>query len=107
MAAVPWDLLLALIAMTQLCLVLRMVFRGDKRRGRREYGLLREVATASSQRAATTVTTRLRENGVRVTTVPAEDGTGVRIMVFPADEYRAVTLLLEDGWPPEDEDTAV
>jgi hypothetical protein len=106
MAAVPWDLLLALIAMTQIGLVLRMVF-ADKRRGRREYGLLREIATASGQQAAVAVTKRLRENGVRVTTVPAEDGTGVRIMVFPADEHRAVTLLLEDGWPPEDEDAAV
>lgn len=105
MTHVPWDLLLALIVITLLSLALRMVF-GDERGARREYGLLREVATASSHRAAATVTSRLRAHGIRVTTVPAEDGPAQRIMVFPSDERRAVNLLLEDGWPPEDTDSA-
>jgi hypothetical protein len=61
---------------------------------RKDYGLLREVAKVPSSTAARVVEERLQEAGVRATTVPAEDGEGMRILVFPGDQAVAIRALL-------------
>lgn len=63
----------------------------------RHYGLLREIATAPSERAALFVQERLRDNGIRATIVHEAGGARLRVLVFPADEQAAVALLLNDG----------
>ncbi|MGW5051962.1 hypothetical protein [Actinokineospora sp. NPDC004072] len=75
-------------------LVLRWAMAGDRKR---DYGMLREVAKVPSRRAAEVVSERLREVGVRATTVPSPDGESLRILVFPADERRAIDTLLDDA----------
>ncbi|GAA4416132.1 hypothetical protein ACFQV2_30770 [Actinokineospora soli] len=88
----PYLTLIALLVVGLLGLVLRWSFAGE----RRDYGMLREVAKVPSQRAAAVVTSRLRAEGIRVTTVRSPDGESLRIMVFPADERRAIDALLEE-----------
>ncbi|MCT2585045.1 hypothetical protein [Actinophytocola gossypii] len=63
---------------------------------RKEYGLLRSVATVPSATAARIVEERLRSVGVPTTTVPAEDGEHWRVLVFPTDQDVAVRTLLRD-----------
>ena len=63
---------------------------------RKDYGLLREVATVPSTTAARFVEERLQSAGVPATTVPSEDGERLRILVFPTDQDRAVRTLLGD-----------
>jgi len=62
----------------------------------RDYGLLREVATAPSEKAAHFVQQRLRNRGIRSTTVPAADNSRIRVLVFPADAQAAADVLLND-----------
>ena len=90
----PYLLLVALLVIGGLGLVLRWSFAGDVRK---DYGLLKEIAKVPSQTAATFVEERLLQAGVRATTVPSEDGEGLRILVFPADERAAIAALLDDG----------
>ncbi|WP_229787559.1 MULTISPECIES: hypothetical protein [Actinokineospora] len=89
----PYLTLVSLLVIGLLGLVLRWAFAGDRNR---DYGMLREVAKVPSQRAAEVVSERLRLAGVRTTTVPSPDGESLSIMVFPADEHRAITTLLDD-----------
>ncbi|MGX7824706.1 hypothetical protein ACTG9Q_06410 [Actinokineospora sp. 24-640] len=90
----PYLTLVALVVVGLLGLVLRWAFASDRNR---DYGLLREVATVPSRTAATIVEDRLRDAGVRTTTVPSPDGETLRILVFPADANRAIETLLEDS----------
>ncbi|MGQ0841246.1 hypothetical protein [Actinokineospora sp.] len=91
----PYLLLVALLVIGGLGLVLRWGFATDERP--KNYGLLREVAKVPSATAARFVEERLRQAGVRATTVPAEDGDGLRVLVFPADERAAIDALLDDA----------
>jgi hypothetical protein len=87
-------MVVALFVIGLLGLVLRWAFTGDQKR---DYGVLREIARVPSQRAADVVVARLRDEGIRVTTVRVMDGESQRIMVFPVDERRAVAILLEES----------
>jgi len=90
-----YSLLVPLIAVAILALVLRWASNLDTDRAhRKDYGLLREVAKVPSSTAARVVEERLSAVGIRATTVPAEDGNGMRIMVFPNDEQTAIRTLL-------------
>ncbi|HEV2779799.1 MAG TPA: hypothetical protein VGX25_10420 [Actinophytocola sp.] len=92
-----YTLLVPLAAIGVLALVLRWALSQDTDEAhRKDYGLLREVAKVPSPTAARVVEQRLQEAGVRSTTVPAEDGNGMRIMVFPGDENTAIQALLRD-----------
>jgi hypothetical protein len=86
----PYLMVVALAVIGVLGLVLRWAFATE---GKRDYGVLKEVARVPSQRAADVVVSRLRDEGIRVTTVRSVDGS-LGIMVFPADERRAVAVLL-------------
>ncbi|WP_104482189.1 hypothetical protein V5P93_006163 [Actinokineospora auranticolor] len=90
----PYLSLVALLVVGGLGVVLRWAFKSDDRK--RDYGLLREIAKVPSRTAAGFVEERLRAVGVRATTVPAEDGEGLRVLVFPADEHTAIAALLDD-----------
>jgi hypothetical protein len=99
------ELLVLLAIGFLLCAVLRWSF-GDGRVTRklhkaRDYGLLREVATTPSDRAARFVQDRLRRGGIRATTAPDDDTGAVHVLVFPADARAAADLLLTDD--PTDE----
>jgi hypothetical protein len=59
-----------------------------------DYGLLREIAIVPSHQAAQYVREQLRDNDIRSTTAPTDDGTGQRILVFPADVDAATAALL-------------
>ena len=90
-----YTLLIPLLAVGVLALVLKWASSLDTDRAhRKDYGLLREVAKVPSSTAARVVETRLKQAGVAATTVPAEDGNGLRIMVFPTDEAIAIKVLL-------------
>jgi hypothetical protein len=92
-----YTLLVALLAIGALALVLRWALSLDTDKAhRKDYGLLREVAKVPSATAARFVEQRLQAAGVRATTVPAEDGNGMRILVFPGDEYTAIQALLRE-----------
>jgi len=70
--------------------------RAERRIARaRDYGLLRQVATAPSEQAAEFVRDLLRRNGIRATTAPGEAGDTLRVLVFPADARAAADLLLK------------
>ena len=98
-----YTLLVPLLAIAILALVLRWASSMDTDQAhRKDYGLLREVARVPSTTAARVVEERLQEVGVRATTVPAEDGNGMRILVFPADEDTAIRALLSYPSPGED-----
>lgn len=101
------EALILLSAIFGLAAVLRVTFgsdtaragRADRRLDRRltrarDYGLLFEVATVPSDRAAAFVRDLLRGNGIRSTTAPVDDGAGKRVLVFPADQRAAAGLLL-------------
>jgi hypothetical protein len=90
-----YTLLVPLAAIGCLALVLRWALSMDKAH-RKDYGLLREVAKVPSSTAARVVEERLHAAGVKATTVPAEDGDGLRILVFPADQNTAIQALLRD-----------
>ena len=91
-----YTLLVPLLAIGLLALVLRWASSLDTDKAhRKDYGLLREVAKVPSSTAARVVEQRLEAAGVRATTVPAEDGNGMRILVFPNDEKTAIQTLLE------------
>jgi hypothetical protein len=98
-ALVPaYTLLVPLLAIALLALVLRWASSLDTDKAhRKDYGLLREVARVPSSTAARVVEERLEAVGVRATTVPADDGDGMRILVFPGDENTAIQALLEEG----------
>ena len=66
--------------------------RARRRSRQGDYGLLREIAIVPSHQAAQFVREQLRDNGIRSTTAPAEDGQ--RILVFPADVEAATAALL-------------
>ena len=90
-----YTLLIPLVAVGILALVLRWALNLDTDKAhRKDYGLLREVAKVPSSTAARVVEQRLSAVGIRATTVPAEDGNGMRIMVFPGDEETAIQALL-------------
>ena len=90
-----YTLVVPLLAVGILALVLRWASNLDTDKAhRKDYGLLREVAKVPSSTAARVVEQRLQDAGVRATTVPAEDGNGMRILVFPADEPTAIRALL-------------
>jgi hypothetical protein len=90
-----YTLLVPLLAVAALALVLRWASSRDTDKAhRKDYGLLREVAKVPSATAARVVEQRLQEAGIRATTVPAEDGNGMRILVFPRDETTAIRTLL-------------
>jgi hypothetical protein len=92
-----YTLIVPLVAIGLLALVLRWASSLDTDRAhRKDYGLLREVAKVPSSTAARVVEERLQQAGVRATTVPAEDGNGMRILVFPSDENTAIHTLLKD-----------
>ncbi|HEU5470036.1 MAG TPA: hypothetical protein VFV67_05235 [Actinophytocola sp.] len=100
-----YTLLVPLLAIGVLALVLRWASNLDTDRAhRKDYGLLREVARVPSSTAARVVEERLQEVGIKATTVPAEDGNGMRILVFPGDENTAIRTLL--GYPSPGEDHA-
>jgi hypothetical protein len=89
--------LVPLTALGLLALVLRWASSLDTDRAhRKDYGLLREVAKVPSSTAARVVETQLKRAGVSATTVPAEDGEGLRILVFPNDEAAAIDVLLKN-----------
>ncbi|WP_253834701.1 hypothetical protein [Actinokineospora globicatena] len=89
----PYLLLVALLVIGLLGLVLRWAFAPDN--PTRDYGLLREVATAPTPTAAKAVEHHLRQAGIKSTTAPTPDGTAYRILVFPADERTAINALLD------------
>ncbi|MGH3878155.1 MAG: hypothetical protein ACRDSK_14085 [Actinophytocola sp.] len=90
-----YTLLIPLGVLALLALVLRWASSLDTDKAhRKDYGLLREVAKVPSSTAARVVETQLRQAGVSATTVPAEDGDGLRILVFPSDEAVAIDVLL-------------
>ena len=90
-----YALLIPLVAVGILALVLRWASSLDTDRAHhKDYGLLREVAKVPSSTAARVVEQRLAAAGIRATTVPAEDGNGMRILVFPNDEETAIQALL-------------
>jgi hypothetical protein len=91
-----YTLLVPLLAIAILALVLRWASSLDTDKAhRKDYGLLREVAKVPSSTAARLVEQRLQAAGIRATTVPAEDGNGMRILVFPGDEHAAIQALLK------------
>ncbi|HEY0448464.1 hypothetical protein [Actinophytocola sp.] len=93
-----YTLLIPLVVLGVLALVLRWASSLDTDRAhRKDYGLLREVAKVPSSTAARVVETQLRRAGVSATTVPAEDGVGLRILVFPNDEAAAIDVLLHQN----------
>jgi hypothetical protein len=82
--------------------ILRWAFGGPARAERkltraRDYGLLHEIATTSSERAAQFAREQLRHNGIRATTAPGDDGATQRVLVFPADAARAADVLMREG----------
>jgi hypothetical protein len=90
-----YTLLVPLLAIAILALVLRWASSLDTDKAhRKDYGLLREVAKVPSSNAARVVEQRLQAAGIRATTVPAEDGNGMRILVFPNDQDTAIRALL-------------
>jgi len=92
-----YSLLIPLVVVGLLALVLRWASSLDTDKAhRKDYGLLREVAKVPSSTAARVVETQLRAAGVSATTVPAEDGIGLRILVFPNDEAAAIDVLLKN-----------
>ena len=92
-----YTLLVPLLAVAILALVLRWASNLDTDKAhRKDYGLLREIAKVPSSTAARVVEQRLNELGIKATTVPAEDGNGMRILVFPNDHNAAVQALLTD-----------
>lgn len=86
---------LAVIGLLALVLVWASALDTDKAH-RKDYGLLREVATVPSTEAARLVEERLHAAGVAATTVPTDDGERWRILVFPADQATAARTLLVD-----------
>jgi hypothetical protein len=57
---------------------------------------VRFIALVPRSTAAGVVEQRLHALGIKATTVPAEDGDGMRILVFPSDENTAIRALLAD-----------
>jgi hypothetical protein len=91
------TLFIPLLAVGLLALVLKWASSLDTDRAhRKDYGLLREVAKVPTSTAARAVETQLKQAGVAATTVPAEDGNGLRILVFPADQAAAISVLLRN-----------
>jgi hypothetical protein len=97
-----YTLLIPLSVIVVLALVLRWAFSLDTDRAhRKDYGLLREVAKVPSSTAARVVEQRLRHRGIQATTVPAEDGEGMRVLVFEGDRQRAIDALLRVDEPDD------
>ena len=98
---IPDELLVLGVVVFALTAVLRWSFGGREARAERritrarDYGLLRQVATAPSEKAATFVRDLLRRNGIRATTAPGEADDTLRVLVFPADARAAADLLLK------------
>jgi hypothetical protein len=92
-----FQVAIPIVVLGLLALVLRWASSLDTDAAhRKDYGLLREVAKVPTSTAARAVETQLRRAGVSATTVPAEDGNGLRILVFPADQATAISVLLEN-----------
>jgi hypothetical protein len=90
-----WTLLTSLVVMGLFALLLWWASSLDTDKAhRKDYGLLREVAKVPTSTAARVVEECLQEAGVRATTVPAPDGEGMRILVFPGDQDKAIQTLL-------------
>jgi hypothetical protein len=93
-----YTLLILGVVLGVLALVLRWASSLDTDKAhRKDYGLLREVAKVPTSTAARVVEEQLRRAGVMATTVPAEDGEGLRILVFPNDEAAAIDVLLHEN----------
>ena len=91
-----FQVAIPIVVVGLLALVLRWASSLDTDKAhRKDYGLLREVAKVPSSTAARVVETQLKAAGVAATTVPAEDGNGLRILVFPNDEATAISVLLK------------
>jgi len=92
------TLLIPLVVLGLLALVLRWASSLDTDKAhRKDYGLLREVAKVPTSTAARVVEEQLKRAGVAATTVHAEDGEGLRILVFPNDEATAIDVLLHEN----------
>jgi hypothetical protein len=92
-----YTLLIPLAVVALLGLVLWWASNADTDKAhRKDYGLLEEVATVPSPAAARAVEARLAAAGITATTVPAEDGEHLRILVFPTDHAPAARTLLDD-----------
>jgi hypothetical protein len=90
-----YTLLVPLAVIGLLALVLKWASSLDTDKAhRKDYGILREVAKVPSSTAARVVEQQLQDVGVRATTVPAEDGVGMRILVFPRDADTAINALM-------------
>lgn len=102
--SVPEELTVLALVVFLLSLALRWSFGSETAKQRkltkaRDYGLLRQVATAPSEPAAQFVKDLLRSHGIRATTAPGPaDGPAEvrRVLVFPADAANAADLLLRD-----------
>jgi hypothetical protein len=88
---------IAVLVVVILALAMRKV--QHRREPARDYGLLREVATVSSQRSAGLVVDRLGAHGIHATTVPRREAGGFGILVFPEDEQPA-SRVLSESWTP-------
>ena len=95
-----YSLLIPLVVVGLLALVLRWASSLDTDKAhRKDYGLLREVAKVPSVDGGAGGRGRsCATAGVQATTVPAEDGVGLRILVFPNREAAAIDVLLAE--PP-------
>ncbi|CRK59120.1 hypothetical protein [Alloactinosynnema sp. L-07] len=89
----PYLILVALLVVGLIGGIIRWGLGPDSDR-RKDYGLLREVAKVPSSDAARLVEQELQDAGIRATTVPADDGAGFRVLVFPVDERMAIDTLL-------------
>jgi hypothetical protein len=87
---------LAILVVALLMVLMRLVH--GRRERKRDYGLLREVATASSQRSAGLVVDRLGAHGIHATSAPQWQRDAYGIMVFPEDQQRAERVLLDETW---------
>ncbi|HEX3791270.1 MAG TPA: hypothetical protein VHW44_25635 [Pseudonocardiaceae bacterium] len=106
---VPEELIVLALVLFLLSVMLRRSFGSDTARPTRaarkvararDYGLLREIATAPSEQAAAFVRERLASHGIRATTAPGPEGGpagSLRVLVFAADAAAAADLLLSDS----------
>ncbi len=91
----PSELFLAPAVLALLAFLLHWTFGTSKagpNTGGEGDGLLRQVSVVPSLDAASVLRVRLAESGVRAT-ISRQAGGGFRLLVFPADEASARTVL--------------
>jgi hypothetical protein len=99
---VPDEVLVLLAVLFVLSGILRRYFGSDLPRierrlaKARDYGLLSEVATAPSVKAAEFTRDLLRSKGIRATTAVDDNGTTQHVLVFPKDARAAADVLLKE-----------